>query len=153
MAAMSNDVVFGGVPLVCFETVTELDVERSVASAPVKSCELDPIPTWLLKQCSHELVPLITATINASLTTSNVPADFKHAIVKPLFKKHTLDKDILQNYRPVSNLPFVSKLVEKVVAKQISTHLVENALRDPFQSAFCIPSRPLYRNSATPCQK
>ena len=101
MAAMSNDAVVGGVPIVCFETVTESDVERLVASAPVKSCELDPIPTWLLKQCSHELVPLITATTNAYVTTSNVPADFKHAIVKPLLKKHTLDTDILQNYRPV----------------------------------------------------
>ena len=90
------------------------------------SCELDPIPTWLLKQCSHELVPLITATTNASLTTSNVPADFMHAIVKPLLKKPTLGKDILQNYRPVLNLPFVSKLVEKVVAKQISKHVDEN---------------------------
>ena len=84
MAAMSNDAAFGGVPLVCFETVTESDVERLVASALVKSCELDPIPTWLLKQYSPEFVPLITAAINASLTTSNVPADFKHAIVKPL---------------------------------------------------------------------
>ena len=54
-------------------------------------------------------------------------------IVKP--QKSTPDKDILQNYRPVSNLPFVAKLVENVVAKQISTHVDENALRDPFQSA------------------
>ena len=46
--------VFSGVPLVCFETVTESDVERLIASAPVKSCKLDPIPMWLLKQCSHE---------------------------------------------------------------------------------------------------
>ena len=45
MAATNNDAVFGGVPLVCFETVTEPDVERLVASTPVKSCELDPIPT------------------------------------------------------------------------------------------------------------
>ena len=81
-------------------------------------------------------MPLITATINGSLTTSNVPANFKHAIVKPLWRKPTLDKDILQNYRPVSNLPFVSKLVEKVVAKQISTHVDENAYRYPFQSAY-----------------
>ena len=51
-AAVSNDAVVGGVPLVCFETVTESDVARLVASAPDKSCELDPIPTWLLKQCS-----------------------------------------------------------------------------------------------------
>ena len=72
MTAMSNDAVL---------------VERLVASAPVKSCELVPIPAWLLKQCSYELVPLITATINASLTTSNVRTEFKHAIVKPLLKK------------------------------------------------------------------
>ena len=45
MTAMSNDAVFGGVPLVCFDIVTGSDVERLVASAPVKSCELDPIPT------------------------------------------------------------------------------------------------------------
>ena len=81
-------------------------------------------------------MPLITATINTSLTTSNIHADFKHTIVKPLLKKPTLDKDILQNYRSVSNLPFVSKLVEKVVAKQISTHVDENTLCDPFQSAY-----------------
>ena len=58
--------------------------------------------------------------INATLTSSHVPADFKHAIVKPLLKKPTLDKDILNNYRPVSNLPFISKLVERVVAKQLT---------------------------------
>ena len=44
MAAMSNDAVFGSDPLVCFKTVTESDIERLVAFAPVKSCELDPIP-------------------------------------------------------------------------------------------------------------
>ena len=136
LAAMNNDVAFGGVPVVCFETVSELDVERLVTSVPVKSCELDPIPTWLLKRCSAELVPVITVMINASVTSSHVPADFKHAIVKPLLKKPTLDKDILNNYRPVSNLPFISKLVERVVAKQLNIHIDEYALHDPFQSAY-----------------
>ena len=87
LAAMNNDVAFGGVPLFCFETVSELDVARLVTSVPVKSCELDPIPTWLVKRCSAELVPVITVMINASLTPSHVRADFKHAIVKPLLKK------------------------------------------------------------------
>ena len=140
LAAMNNDVAFGGVPLVCFETVSELDVERLFASFPVKSCELDPIPTWLIKRCSVELVPVITVMINASLTSSltssHVPADFKHAIVKPHQKKPTLDIDILNNYRSVSNLPYVSKLVERVVAKQLNTHIDEHALHDPFQSAY-----------------
>ena len=68
LAAMSNDAAFGDVLLVCLETVSELDVERLVASIPVKSPELDPMPTCLLMRCSVELVPVITVMINASLT-------------------------------------------------------------------------------------
>ena len=137
MDPMSDDVEFRGVAMNCFEPVTETDVERLVANAPAKSCELDPIPTWLLKQCSCELLPIITNVINTSLVTSVVPAVFKCAIVKPVLKKSTLDNVALHNYRPVSNLPFVSKLVERVAAKQLNAHLDDNALRDPFQSAYC----------------
>ena len=136
MTPMSDDVKFRGVAMNCFEPVTESDVERLVSNAPAKSCDLDPIPTWLLKLCSCELLPIITNVINASLVTSVVPAVFKCAIVKPVLKKSTLDSDALHNYRPVSNLPFVSKLVERVVANQLNDHLDDNALRDPFQSAY-----------------
>ena len=114
--------------------ITESDVERLVA--PCKTCELDPIPTWLLKQCSSELVPLITTIINASLTKSVVPPDFKRAVIRPLLKKSTLDKEGLQNYRPVLNLPLASKLVEKVVARQMNDHVDGNTLRDKMQSAY-----------------
>ena len=135
-AALSDDVCFDDVPLINFMPITESDVERLVAVAPSKTCELDPIPTWLLKQCSSELVPLITTIINASLTKSVVPPDFKRAVIRPLLKKSTLDKEGLQNYRPVSNLPFASKLVEKVVARQINDHVDGNTLRDKMQSAY-----------------
>ena len=135
-AALSDDVCFDGVPLINFMPITESDVERRVAVAPSKTCELDPIPTWLLKQCSSELVPLITTIINASLTKSVVPPDFKRAVIRPLLKKSTLDKEGLQNYRPVSNLPFASKLVEKVVARQMNDHVDGNTLRDKMQSAY-----------------
>ena len=135
-AALSDDVCFDGVPLINFMPITESDVERLVAIAPCKTCELDPIPTWLLKQCSSELVPLITTIINASLTKSVVPPDFKRAVIRPLLKKSTLDKEGLHNYRPVSNLPFASKLVEKVVARQMNDHVDGNTLRDKMQSAY-----------------
>ena len=135
-AALSDNVCFDGVPLINFMPITESDVERLVAVAPSKTCELDPIPTWLLKQCSYELVPLITTIINASLTKSVVPPDFKRAVIRPLLKKSTLDKEGLQNYRPVSSLPFASKLVEKVVARQINDHVDGNTLRDKMQSAY-----------------
>ena len=143
-AALSDDVCFDGVPLINFMPITESDVERLVAVAPCKTCELDPIHTWLLKQWSSELVPLITTIINASLTKSVVPPDFKRAVIRPLLKKSPLDKDGLQNYRPVSNLPFASKLVEKVVARQMNDHVDWNTLRD--KNAICIPFRPLDRN-------
>ena len=136
MTQMSDDVKFRCVAMNCFEPVTESDVERLVSNALAKSCELEPIPTWLLKLCSCELLPIITNVSNASLVTSVVPAVFKCAIVKPVLKKSTLDSDALHNYGPVSNLSFVSKLVERVVEKQLNAHLDDNALRDPFQSAY-----------------
>jgi hypothetical protein len=47
-----------------------------------------------------------------------------------------LNPDILKNYRPVSNLPFISKILEKVVNACIKHHLVSNFLHEPFQSAY-----------------
>ena len=63
------------------------------------------------------LAPLITRIINKSLEKGCVPDDLKHANILPLIKNDNLDKDILKNYRPVSNLTFVSKLLEKVIAE------------------------------------
>ena len=60
-----------------------------------QSCKLDPIPTWLLKECLDELLPLLTSTINNSLLTGVFPEQCKHAIVRPLLKKHNLDPEEL----------------------------------------------------------
>ena len=59
-----------------------------------------------------------------------------YAIVRTLLKKPNLDKDIMNNYRPVSNLPFLSNILEKVVAKRIEIHLNTHHLDDPLQSAY-----------------
>jgi hypothetical protein len=80
--------------------------------------------------------PLITAIVNTSLTTSRVPASFKRAVVRPLLKKPDLDPEILKNYRPVSNLPFISKILERVVCQQLDSHLSINHLQDDYQSAY-----------------
>ena len=58
------------------------------------------------------------------------------AVVKPLLKKPTLDPDILANYRPISNLPFISKILEKTVANQLCDYLHRNSLLEDFQSGF-----------------
>ena len=104
--------------------------------SPVKSCELDPLPTWLLKECKAELVPLITDIVNMSLRESMIPKSLKTAHIRPLLKKTGLDNDILKNYRPISNLTFISKVIEKVISGRLNEQLINNSLFDPLQSAY-----------------
>ena len=68
----------------------------------------------------HPLADGITNIINISLTTGIVPRDLKTAVVKPLLKKPSLDKNLLKNYRPISNLLFLSKILEKSRSPQTS---------------------------------
>ena len=65
-----------------------------------------------------------------------MPQSFKVAVIKPLLKKPTLDPYVLANYRPISNLPFLSKILEKVVANQLCDFLRDNNLFEDFQSGF-----------------
>jgi hypothetical protein len=92
-------------------------------ASPTKSCSLDPWPTALLKDCIDILLPSLTKLVNLSLSTGVFPNDFKKAIVTPLIKKPSLQKNDFKNYRPVSGLCFVSKLVERVVAAQLREHV------------------------------
>ena len=81
-----------------FEPVSEEVITEIISKSPDKSCDLDPMPTSLVKSRLTELVPVITQIINASLLTGIVPAEFKHAMVKPLLKKSGLDPDDLKNF-------------------------------------------------------
>ena len=98
-----------------FIPATTEEITKVVLELPDKDCDLDPIPTSLLKKCMHLLAPIITSMINLSLSTAMFPQAFKHAIVTPLLKKPALDKESLSNYRPISNLSFLSKLTERIV--------------------------------------
>ncbi|WP_419591906.1 hypothetical protein, partial [Thiolapillus sp.] len=120
---VSSDASFTGDPLQTFDPVTDDFVLKIIKSTPAKSCELDPIPTTLLYDNLDILLPTITNIINTSLTTGIVPRGLKTAIVKPLLKKPSLDKNLLKNYRPISNLPFLSKILEKVVLHKLLSHL------------------------------
>ena len=65
-----------------------------------------------------------------------MPDSFKHAVVRPLLKKQNMPPNELKNYRPVSNLPFLSKILEKVVLSQLKGHLLKYNLLDSHQSAY-----------------
>ena len=84
----------------------------------------------------NEIGPIAARLLNSSIDTATVPDLFKHAIVRPLLKKPSLGKNILKNYRPVSNLPFISKVLENVIAAQLDRHIDTNGLADPLQSAY-----------------
>lgn len=82
-----------------------------------------------------ELLPLITDLVNMSQRQGIFPSKWKHAIVRPLLKKAGL-KLVLSNYRPVSNLPFLSKLIEKAALLRLNEHVGENQLLPKIQSAY-----------------
>jgi len=76
--------------------------------------------------------------VNASLVSFPIP--LKTAVVKPLLKKSNLDKTILSNYRLISNLPFIGKIIEKVVFNQLNKFLSLNGYFDNFQSGLNLVS-------------
>jgi len=83
------------------------------------------------------LAPVITTiVINLSLDTGTFPSLFKQAVVTPLLKKPSLDKESLSNYRPISNLSFLSKLTEHIVKDRITHDLSTNSMFNSFQSAY-----------------
>ena len=98
------DVVFNE-----FTTVSEEYIRKTILAMPSKSCELDILPTNILKIVLDKYLPIITRIINISLANGVFVPQWKSAIVRPLLKKSGLEL-ILKNYRPVSNLNFLSKL-------------------------------------------
>ena len=114
---------------------TEEEIVKTIKKSATKHCSLDPIPTWLLKQCLQELAPVLTDIINQSFREGHVPDDFKQAVVIPVLKKIILAV-IFKNFRPVSNLPYVAKVMEKVACARLLDHCMHNNINEPLQSAY-----------------
>ena len=101
-----------------------------------KSCDLDPIPTNILKALLDNLIKPLTTIINLSLESGTFPLSFKEAHVTPLLKKSNLSVNKLKNYRPVSDLSFISRIIEKVVSNRLQAHINSNKFNNPMQSAY-----------------
>ena len=133
--SLNENSPFRGTPLMKFSEVDQETVRKLINRTATKHSELDPLPTWLVKECLDVLLPIITKIVNTSLKLGIMPVSYKHAIIKPLLKKTGLEPS-LKNYRPISNLKFVSKIIEGVVIEQLNKHFNGNALQDPRQSAY-----------------
>ena len=115
--------------------MTDEEILKIIKNSPTKSCSLDPLPTWLLKK-TDTLLPTFTQIINKSLASGTFPTSFKSTLVRPLLKKTNLDTEVLRNYRPVSNLQYTSKVLEKVVAAQLTSYMRKHYLYEKKQSAY-----------------
>uniref|UniRef100_A0A8C1ZG26 Reverse transcriptase domain-containing protein n=1 Tax=Cyprinus carpio TaxID=7962 RepID=A0A8C1ZG26_CYPCA len=119
-----------------FSTIGEEELYKLVKSSKPTKCMLDPIPSKLLKEVLPEVIDPLLTIINSSLSLGYVPKTFKLAVIKPLIKKPQLDPKKLVNYRLISNLPFLSKILGKVVSSQLYSFLEKNGICEDFQSGF-----------------
>ena len=110
-----------------FHEISDDDTMKSINELRNKSSiGIDGISSILLKQVKNELCKPITYLINCSINTGVFPDDLKIAKVIPIFKKN--DKNLLDNYRPISILPAISKIFEKIIHKQINSHFTLHKL-------------------------
>ena len=86
--------------LTVFTQVTQDEIENVIIKSPTKSCLLDPLPTFLIKECMDILLPSITKLVNCSLGEGLVPDGFKKAVVTPLIKKASLPVEDLEKLPP-----------------------------------------------------
>ena len=119
-----------------FEEYSAEDIQKIIESSPTKSCSLDPVPTSILKEFLPELLPFITMMCNRSLQEGILPPSQKHAVITPIIKKAGSDPLDAKSYRPVSNLSYMSKLVERMVSRRLTRYLEGGKLLPKFQSGF-----------------
>ena len=108
------------------QPTTSKQLEDLIAAAPNKHSLLDPAPTSLIKNCALLLLPFLSVLFNRSLEVSYLLISQKVAIIIPLIKKRGLDTADRKNYRAVSDLTFVFKLLERLVLLQLIAFLEAN---------------------------
>ena len=120
-----------------FEKATEDEVRKTVMSFGVKCSPEDPVPASVLKSDFEIFIPIWTKLVNLSLEEGSMEC-LKSAVLVPLIKQldDVTDKDNRKNYRPVSNLQFVGKLIERIVSNRLNKHMTDNDLHSDFQHGY-----------------
>ena len=91
-----------------------------------KAIGLDQLPSSLLKDSANEIAIPLAHIINLSLNSTSIPTSWKRAKVIPVFKNGSAED--VSNYRPISVLPILSKIMERAVFTQLSEYLETNKL-------------------------
>ena len=112
------------------------EIESLLKSSNCKTCCLDPCGTRLLKDTMEAHLDPILAVFNASFRDGIFPSQFKTAVVRPLLKKPSLDPQQMKNFRPVSNLTFLGKVLEKLAVSRLNDHIRLCEKEELCQSAY-----------------
>ena len=118
-----------------FYELTKAEVETIIRSMPTKGCELNPITTKTFKQIQPNIMHMVTKLVNTSLTHGIVAKSWESVIIWLLLKEIELELAYC-NYRPVSNLSFMSKIIERCMLKQFNKHCSTYHLLPEYQSAY-----------------
>ena len=118
-----------------FRPFNQTEVRKIIFSMKTKSCQLDTLPTKLLKECIDSILLTITSLVNILLQDGAFTSRWNTSIIRPLLKKSTLDL-IPSNYCPVSHLSFLSKLLEKCAMDDVSEHCNLHKLLPDYQLAY-----------------
>ena len=119
-----------------FTPVTPVEVTQLLQAMSNKSSQLDYIPTSLVKSCAATSSILISHLANLSFTQATFPAKFKLALISPLLKKPGLAKSELSNFRPISNLNTIGKILEPLALARLFPHISVSPSFCPLQSAY-----------------
>ena len=110
-----------------FDPVDEEELTKLVKEFGIKTSTEDPLPAKFLTLVIEEAIPCLTKLVNQSLSEGSIDG-VKLSVLDPLLKKAGLDVDTKKNYRPVNNLVFISKLIERVVKIRLNNHMHVNRL-------------------------
>ena len=127
--------LFAGQKLVEFAPTDEEELTELIREFGIKTSLEDPIPAKILQTIIDEAIPTLKILINQSLATGSMDG-VKFSVIDPLLKKCGLDSDEKKNFRPVNNLVFFSKLIERVVSRRLNSHMSSNGLQNDKQFAY-----------------
>ena len=89
-------------------------IKNVISSFSNKTCSLDPIPTHVVKDNISSVIPMVSGIVGQSFSNRIFPTSLKTSLVRPKLKKPDLKPDLLANYRPIANIPFLSKALKKI---------------------------------------
>ena len=121
-------------PTLNIPEITFHEVEHIISNMTNSAAGYDELPSSIMKQCVETYVKQLTFLINMSITQGNFPNELKIARVIPLYKGE--NTQLIENYRPISVLPYFSKIFEKVMFTYVIEFLDENNILYEYQFGF-----------------